>query len=315
MNQTKSILTTSAVKKQGVIIKAIIACLLWGSAFAGAKIGLQFADPIFLSGIRFTLAGLLLIPVMMYQKVRLRGCLKHWRFILLFAFLQTFLQYGLFFMGIDKVPGATSSIIVGAGPLVIALMAHFIMHEKLTLRKSVAIALGLTGIVFISLAKGQISANSPSFYTGILLLLMSVTIGSYTNILVSQRKEAKISPVALTSFAHIIGGTGLLVVSLIVEKPASFVFPIEFYGALLWLALISAIGFSIWYGLLNRPEVKVSELNIWKFLIPVTGAILSWLFVKGESPDVPTIIGMVVIAVALLLVQTPARFFQKLLRK
>lgn len=305
----------SLFRGQGGKFKAIIACLLWGSAFAGAKIGLQYADPIFLSGIRFMLAGLLLIPVMMYKKVRLKGCLKHWRFILLFAFLQTFLQYGLFFMGIDKVPGATSSIIVGAGPLVVALMAHFIMNERMTLRKGGAIALGLTGIVFISLAKGQISANSPSFYTGVLLLLTSVTIGSYTNILVSQRKEANISPIALTSFAHLIGGAGLLVVSLIVEKPRTFVFPIEFYGALLWLALISAIGFSIWYGLLNRPEVKVSELNIWKFLIPVTGAILSWIFVKGESPDIPTILGMVVITVALLLVLTPASFFKKLIRK
>ncbi|NLO69895.1 MAG: EamA family transporter [Porphyromonadaceae bacterium] len=297
-------------------LRAILACVLWGSAFAGAKIGLQYADPIFLSGIRFILAGLLLIPVMMHKKVSLRGCMRHWRFILLFAFLQTFLQYGLFFVGIDKVPAATSSIIIGAGPLVVALMAHFIMkNERMTLRKGIAIALGLTGIVFISLTKGQISLNSSSFYTGVFLLLLSVSIGSYTNILVSQRKEANISPIALTSFAHMIGGVGLLVVSLMVEKPETYNFPIEFYGALLWLALISAIGFSLWYGLLNRPEVKVSELNIWKFLIPVVGVILSWMFVKGETPDLPTILGMVVIATALLLVQAPDRFVRQWISK
>ncbi len=293
--------------------RAIIACVLWGSAFAGAKIGLQYADPIFLSGIRFTLAGLLLVPVMMFRSVDFLSEIKrHWRFMLVFAIVQTFMQYGLFFLGIDKVPGATSSIIVGSGPLFIAIMAHLsFRNDKMTLRKMAAIVLGLSGIIFISLAKGKISADNPEFYTGVGLLLLSVIVGGFTNIMVAKKKSDNISPYALTSFANFTGGIMLLITSFIVEKPTSFSFPIEFYAALLWLAFISAAGFSLWYGLLNRPDVKVSELNIWKFLIPVTGSILSWIFVKGESPDFPTILGMVVISAALLLVQAPDRFFKR----
>ena len=298
-------------------LRAIIGCVLWGSAFAGAKIGLQYADPIFLSGIRFMLAGLLLIPVMLFRSVDFTGEIrKHWKFMLLFAFVQTFMQYGLFFLGIDKVPGATSSIIVGSGPLFVAVMAHLsFKNDKLSIRKTVAILLGLSGIIFISLAKGQISTENPEFYTGVGLLLLSVVVGGYTNIMVAKKKDSNISPYALTSFANFTGGVMLLSTSLIVEKPSSFTFPIEFYGALLWLSFISAAGFSLWYGLLNRPDVKVSELNIWKFLIPVTGSILSWLFVKGESPDFPTILGMAVITVALLLVQAPDRFFKNWVSK
>ncbi|NLI71411.1 MAG: EamA family transporter [Bacteroidales bacterium] len=292
-------------------LRAIIACVLWGSAFAGAKIGLQYAEPIFLSGIRFTLAGLLLVPVMMFRRVDfLSEIRKHWKFMLGFSVVQTFMQYGLFFLGIDKVPGATSSIIVGAGPLIVAVMAHVVLkNDKMTLRKMIAIVLGISGIVFISLAKGSIVANSSSFYAGVGLLLLSVIVGAYTNIMVAKKKSENISPYALTSFANFAGGLMLVVTSLVVEKPTSFSFPIEFYGALLWLAFISSAGFSLWFGLINRPDVKVSELNIWKFLVPVTGSILSWLFVKGESPDVPTVLGMVIITVALLLAQLPERFF------
>lgn len=32
--------------------RAILACLLWGSAFVGAKIGFEYASPIYLSGLR-----------------------------------------------------------------------------------------------------------------------------------------------------------------------------------------------------------------------------------------------------------------------
>lgn len=298
-------------------IRAIIACLLWGSAFAGAKIGLQYAEPIFLSGVRFILAGLMLLPVMYFRKINLLRAVKtHWRFMLLFAFVQTFLQYGLFFLGIDKVPGATSSIIVGAGPLFVAIMAHLTLkNDKMTLRKMSAILLGFSGIVFISLAKGKISVDNPSFYPGIGLLLLSNIVGSYTNIMVVKKKESNISPYALTSFANFSGGIMLLITSLIVEKPKSFQIPAEFYGALFWLAFISAAAFSLWYGLLNRPGVKVSELNIWKFIIPVTGSILSWIFVKGESPDLPTILGMVVIAAALLLVQAPDKYMNTVIKR
>lgn len=292
-------------------LRAIIACVLWGSAFAGAKIGLQYAEPIFLSGIRFTLAGLMLVPVMTFRRVDfLSEIRKHWKFMLGFSVVQTFMQYGLFFLGIDKVPGATSSIIVGAGPLIVAVMAHVVLkNDKMTVRKIIAIVLGISGIVFISLAKGSIAVNSSSFYVGVVLLLLSVIVGAYTNIMVAKKKSENISPYALTSFANFAGGLMLVITSFLVEKPKSFSFPVEFYGALLWLAFISSAGFSLWFGLINRPDVKVSELNIWKFLIPVTGSILSWIFVKGESPDVPTVLGMLIITVALLLAQAPERFF------
>ncbi len=294
-------------------LRAIIACVLWGSAFAGAKIGLQYAEPIFLSGVRFILAGLLLVPVMYFKKIDLFHAVKsHWRFMLVFAFVQTFMQYGLFFLGIDKVPGATSSIIVGAGPLFVAIMAHLTLgNDKLSVRKITAIVLGLSGIVFISMAKGKISTDNPSFYTGVGLLLLSNIVGSYTNIMVAKKKTSNISPYALTSVANFIGGIMLLITSFLFEKPKSFLFPAEFYAALFWLAFISAAAFSLWYGLLNRPAVKVSELNIWKFLIPVTGSILSWILLKGENPDTPTIIGILSISIALMLMQLPESWLLK----
>ena len=293
-------------------LKAIAACLLWGSAFAAAKIGFQYADPILLSGMRFMLAGLMLFPFINIRKTNVRAILKHWRFLLLFAFVQTFLQYGFFFMGLDKVPGATSAIIIGTGPLFIAIMAHITLKDdKLTFRKILAIFLGLAGVVFISIAKGDLLSDNPSFYIGVALLLLSNIIGSYTNIMVVKKNAHNISPIVLTAFANFIGGIMLFLASLIMEQPEFKVYPLEFYGALIWLAIIPAAGFTLWYGLLQRPEVKVSELNIWKFIIPVTGCILSWILLTDEHPDIISISGIIIITVALLLLLLPERYFTK----
>lgn len=296
-------------------LKAITACLLWASAFAGAKIGFQYVGPIFLSGLRFMFAGLLLVPIIYFKKEDFRGAFKHWRFMLFFAFIQTFLHYGLFFMGLDKVPGATASIIIGAGPLFVAILAHLTLkNDKMSLRKALAITLGFAGIIFISISKGEISNDNPHFYVGVGLLVISNIIGSFTNIMVAKKKSANLSPIVLASFSNFVGGVGLFITSIFVEKPTFEFYPFEFYVALLWLSFISAAGFSIWYTLIHRPDVKVSELNMWKFIIPIAGSIFSWWLVKGENPDFITILGMIIISIALLLQQAPDSFFVKFKR-
>ncbi|MGL5682446.1 MAG: DMT family transporter [Marinifilaceae bacterium] len=288
-------------------ILAILACLLWGSAFAGAKIGMEYTTPLHLSGMRFTLAGLLLIPIVIAQKANWRADLKQWRYMLIFGFFQTFIQYGLFFIGLNNTPATAAAIIVGSGPLFVAVLAHFFMkNEPITTRKAIAIMLGIAGVIFISLSSDHSTTNASTFWIGVTLLLISNLNGAYTNIVVAKNK-GRVSPVTLTAFANFSGGIMLYLVSFIVEQPVHTGYTMEFYMALLWLAFIPAAAFSIWYSLLHRPHVKVSELNVWKFVVPVSGAILSWILLPNETPNLYSIIGILIISSALIILQLPQR--------
>ncbi len=287
---------------------AIFTNLLWGSAFVGAKVGFEYMPPMMLSGIRFTLAGLLLVPMIFITKVDWRGQVaQHWRFMLLFGFVQSFLQYGLFYSGLNLVPGAASAIIIGAGPLFIALMAHLTLsNDRLNPRTILAVALGLCGVVSISLT-GEKIATSEHFYLGVALLLLSNLIGSYTNIMVVKRSGG-ISSMLLTLASNLSGGFMLLLFALVVEPTEALhsVLPLRFYIAIGWLAIIPAAGFSIWYYLLSLPGVKVSELNILKFIIPVVGVVSSWWLLPGEHPTWGTVVGILFILLALFTLQYPA---------
>ncbi len=287
---------------------ALVATTLWGSAFAGAKIAFAHMPPIMLSGLRFTLAGLLCMPMLWLTKVQWREQIRaHWKFMTLFAFVQSFVQYGMFYMGLDLVPGAISAIIIGAGPLFVAIMAHLTLsNDKLTPRKILSISLGLSGIVFISLSSKSVTIDNPHFYTGVALLVGSNMIGSYTNIMVLKYRKGKVMPIMLTAYANFVGGLMLFIVSLFVEpcEALTHALPAEFYLTLLWLAIIPAAGFSIWYYLLSVPHVRVSELNMLKFIIPVVGATLSWLVLPDEHPTVQSLVGIVVILTGVILLQT-----------
>ena len=117
---------------------------------------------------------------------------------------------------------------------------------------------------------------------------------------VLKKNTVPYDPMKLNAAQIFIGGSTLFLISIPTEGLMSFALPASFYISLLWLSLVSAVGFSIWYSLIQRSEVRVSELNMLKFLNPVLGAGLSWSVMAQDSPDLYTILGMIIISAAVL---------------
>lgn len=245
------------------------------------------------------LSGLLIFPFCRNLKVNIRLTVKHFKGVFKISLFQTALLYTFFYQGINKTPAAIAAIVVGAGPLFIAFLAHFITgRDPLTKRKIVALLTGFSGIILLALAKDRNIENHAAVMLGILLLVIGNLAGSYGNILVSQDRFG-ISPVFLNAVQIFMGGVMILIVSFIFEDVSITQKPLLFYGALLWLGFLSAAAFSLWFVVLSRPEIKVSEINVWKFIIPLLGAAISWLLIAGEGPRWYTIAGMILIASAI----------------
>lgn len=280
---------------------AIIACLLWSSAFVGVKIGLQYHSPLQFAGIRFFLAGLMLLPVIHnFKKIR-KEVSENFAFVILIAFLQVVLQYSLFYLGVNQVPASISAMIVGSSPLFAVLVAHFtIANDRINWLKMGSILLGITGVAIITLGRKSLPSGAEIAFTGVVLLLLNNLASGITNVVVATKKHS-ISPVILTSSSLFFGGLSLMVISIPVEGLPQKAFPLNYFIALAWLSFLSAAAFSIWNTLLRRASVKVSVLNIWKFLIPVSGAILSWIILPNESPDVVSVTGMTFIGLSLVI--------------
>ncbi len=284
-----------------------MATLLWSTAFAGIKIGLQYQAPLQFGAIRFFLAGLMVLATYGRWKHYFREVVREWRFILTLGFIQVVIQYGLFYAGMDYVPGSLGAMIIGSSPLFIALVAHFTHpNDKMTVLKTISFVVGVIGIAIITVGRQGVAMKNPLEWVGIILLIMTNFTGGYCNVMVSKFKRP-LSPIVLTSSSLLIGGVMLLLVAIPAEGAQFGPFPFRYYLALLWLSFISAAAFSIWYTLLKRPGIKVSELNIWKFLIPVSGAALSWLLVAGENPDWNSVTGMVIIAFSLFIMNRANR--------
>ncbi len=279
---------------------AIIACLLWSTAFAGIKIGLKYTTPFQFAGMRFFLAGILILPLTRNYKNLFRALRDHPWQIFKVSLFQTIILYSLFYTGINMVSGAITAIIIGSQPLFAATVSSMMQkNDRLSSQKLGAISLGITGIILIAYHKGFSSENGLNQIIGILILLLANIASGVGNVFV-VRQKGKMSPSILSSWQMIIGGFSIFILSLFIEPFNGFTHPYPYYISLGWLSFLSASAFTIWFYLLQRPGVLVSDLNIWKFIIPIFGAILSWLIIPEEKPEVIPIVGMIIIGASLI---------------
>lgn len=287
-------------KKDNTIFLAIIACLLWSTAYAGIKIGLQYDTPFHFAGIRFIISGIMILPFTVKPVIYLKIIREHWKIVLWVMVLQTLCNYILFYEGLTIVPGALAAVIVGSQPLVTAVVAALMNKaDHLTKRKIITIVLGLSGVILISAGRQAFKIASTLEILGILMILIANISTATSNVLVSLKSRG-INPFVLSSASLFTGGIIIYLLSLLFENRPEGPKPGAYWIDLAWLSFMSAAAFSLWYKLLQRPQVKVSELNLWKFIIPVVGAILSWLLVPGEKPEWLTITGMIIITMSLI---------------
>ncbi len=280
---------------------AVVSCILWSSAFVGVKTGLNYAPPLFFAGIRFFLAGIILIPSAVMHTSLFAEIRRNLRLILKISVFQTSLFYALFFLSLKLIPGSVGAVVNGMMPLWAALAAHVMLNDdKMSPRMIISLLIGFAGILLISLTRNSSTGvfGGPELI-GVLLMLGAALSGVIGHVIV-YRTRGTINSMVLTSTQFIAGGATLLIFSRFFD--GAFVFPSElkFWYTLIYLAFLSAMAFSIWYHLLSVRGEKVSVIGLWQFLIPVGGAGLSWLLIPGDSPSWPVVAGMALIAGAIL---------------
>jgi drug/metabolite transporter (DMT)-like permease len=288
-------------RRYNTIFWAIITCLLWSTAYALIKIGLQYSTPLKFAGTRFIIAGLMILPFTVRPAGYIRMIKENLGLSLLVTLLQTLINYVLFYIGMGYVPGALGAVIVGSQPFITAIVSRIMIRdERFTRAKVLTIIFGLTGIVLVSLGRQEFNFNGPKELLGIAMIFIANISTATSNVLISK-KGKNMDPLVLSSFSIFSGGVLIFIISLFTEgTEVTLNYPFKYWAVLLWLSFMSAFTFSKWYVLLKRPEVRVSELNLWKFIIPVFGAILSWIIVPGEKSDWVTITGMLIISLSLI---------------
>lgn len=299
-----------------MICACLIACFLWGSAFPCVKIGYALfgiaaadtASIIMFAGVRFTLAGLLVVIAL--SIVRRKPFLPEKRDlkdICILSLFQTILQYLFFYVGLAHAAGVTSSIIEATNTFFSVLLAALVFrNEQLTVRKVLGCLVGFAGVALVDLA-GQTGSGFTFTLAGEGLVLAS-TIAAATSSNLAKRFSQKHDPVLLSAWQFVIGGICMLVVGAAAGghvAPADLSHPVPAELLLLYLAFISAAAYSLWsVALAVNP---LSRVAVFGFMNPVFGVILSaFLLNEGNVLDpVTAIVSLVLVSAGIIVVNLP----------
>ena len=283
------------------ILFALAASFLWSIVSPFIKIGLSYDfEPLNFAGLRFTSVGIILL-LYSARKFDWRQIFEHRKLYLILIIFNIFLGYATFYFGMDLVRADIASIVIGINPLINVLMAHFIAkNDKLDAFKILSMIVALVGLLLII---GMGNEGKPLEWKaigGVALILTSIVLQAYSTIRLSE-EQGNIPPIFMNGVQMFFGG-GLLYLSGLLFEGYCPIFdkPALFYISLGVLVFVSTFAFSFWFIALRISNAKVSDLNMTKLISPIVGSILSWMILADESPNVPTVSGMLIVIFALL---------------
>lgn len=292
--------------KYWVIVIALFCAVLWGSAFpvlkvSYAELGIAPNDRytiIVLAGIRFLIASLLIFAVIIVvirqsPKVKLTKLPQ----LVLLGLLQISLLYFFFYNGLAHTSGMKGAILSSAGIFFVVVLAHFVYaDDRLDWRKLLGLIAGFAGIVLINSGK---NFSFDFTWQGEGFMILSGLVGALGTIL-AKRISKEIQPFVLTAWQMLLGSLLLIAVGLPSLRPHALIFTNYALLLLIYSAFLSATAFSLWYAILKYN--KAGEISVYKFMTPVSGSILSAMFIPDESLTLNMLIALALVALGVIIV-------------
>ncbi|MDC8786752.1 EamA family transporter [Roseateles koreensis] len=259
---------------------ALAVVLIWGLNFVAMKLALHDFTPMQLGAVRYVFAAL---PLILFVKRPAVG----WRWVLAYGLVQGVGQFGLLFLALRLgMTAALASVLMQTQVFFTALMAFFLLHERLSRPLVGGLLFALAGLAcfLMSLAGGQAAGGVT--LAGFALNLAAAAMWACSNILARQLQRAvpTYDPIQFVVWSAIPPILPFVLLSLWLDVPELrwrwlHASPTAWLGAMYlgWMATILAYG--LWTGLLKRHAAnRVAPFSLG---VPVVG-LLAGVVILGE---------------------------------
>ena len=296
---------------QGTRVKIVAAFLaiylIWGTTFLGIRIAVETLPPFMMAGLRFFLAGGVMLPILLARGGRFPSP-RHWRSAAIVGGLMLAGGIGLLSFAERRIPSGLAALMVATIPVWITLFEWLGFGGKRPgAQIFVGLGLGLAGAALLFVPAVDTRAGDYDLLgMGIVLLgALLFAIGSLYSRRAPLPEDTRIS----TASEMLAGGLLLLLVSLLVGEPARLdvaAISTRSIVALAYLTVFgSIIGYTAYLWLLKTVEPAKVGTNF--YVDPVIAVLVGWL-VAGETVTLPMVVAAAVILLGVAVINaTPPR--------
>ena len=277
--------------------------IFWGTTYLAIRIGVEVLPPALFAGIRFLVAGLIFVPILLLKGYSLPSK-KDLIPISITGILLLTIANGTVVWAEQWVSSSLAALIIASIPFFMVGMESLMPNgEKISLKKVLGILIGFSGISLLLWPDLKGSINS-AYLKGILGLVIAIIAWAAGSIY-SKHRDIKTAPLMSAAFQMLIAGAVLTLIGALKGEFSQFTFDPKGIAALVYLMVFgSLIGYSAYiYALAKLPTATVST---YAYINPVIAVILGWL-VLDERLDWIVVLATGVILSGVLLVKSGAR--------
>ena len=248
------------------VFAGITFAILWASASAATKIGLQVGQPFVIAETRFLIAAVIMLSFTHIIRGNRLPAGNEWQQIMIYGLLNISIYLGLYVIAMQNVSAGLGSLSVAANPVFISLIGAIWLSHKIRFQNILSLVLCLTGVV---VAAYPLLKNSFATPQGIALLVVSMMAYSIGTIYYSRVKWNGLDILTINGWQTLFGGIFLIPVLLITYDHSKNIYNAVLWKSVVWLAIPVSIGaVQLWLYLIKQNPVKASY---WLFLCPIAG--------------------------------------------
>jgi drug/metabolite transporter (DMT)-like permease len=281
-------------------LRLLFVALVWGVNFSVIKFALAEFPPLGFTVVRFSLAALFLLAVLLATREPLAVVRQDRLPIIRLGLLGVTLYNVLFMYGLRCTTAANSALLISLSPLFGALLGAASGKERLTLPGGAGLLCATVGVVLIIRSHGELSFSSSEITGDLLTLAASLTWALYT--VTAKPLLTKYSAIKVTAYAVAAGSLLLIPFSLrdIVTQRWSSV-SLTSWSAVAFASFIAVgIAYVLWYE--GVKQIGVTRTMVYHYLMPFA-AVLFAAFTLDEKLTLQQILGGGSILLGVYLVQ------------
>jgi len=295
------------VKSDRALAYAAVAtvCVVWGTTYLAIRVAVETIPPLLLTGIRFTVAGALLLTILLARGERIPRDRRTLGNIALVAFLLIGMGNLAVVWAEQWVPSGLAALLVGTGPFwAVAGEAMRSGGERIELRRGIGMLIGFLGVALLVTPGGAGSAWDLHFLLGALAIQIGCIAWQFGS--VRGKYELKsVPPLMSATLQMLFGGILLVVIGTLAGEPARFHLTARTFAALAYLTFVgSVVAYTAYVYALSK--LRTTTVSLYAYVNPVVAVILGWLILHERLTWV-SITAMSVILVGMVLVQSAAR--------
>jgi drug/metabolite transporter (DMT)-like permease len=286
---------------------AVAVAVIWGFSFVAARIVLSTLTPILLATVRFSIASLVFIPIIIRDHRRgfapsLRSMVELAGLGVLSISIYFWLQYtGVKYAG----AGVSAILVVGLIPVLTGVASIFVLKERYHLQQIAGTGLGLLGVGLIATPGLLVNEVDWLFYLGVLCLLLNAVCWALYSTLSRRLMNRERRPLMVTAYVTVLGTLALIPMSSTSDWSLIRLLGPEQWLSILYLSLVcSCAGYFMWNLALSRMEAV--KAAVWQYLEPVA-AFAGEALIFSVLPSQSTLVGASAIIVGALLTNKSRR--------